>query len=52
MVQVFSNERSLNLEHKTDRIVASVEMAPNRMFKLDLNSVQERCLKVSLENKK
>jgi transposase InsO family protein len=26
-------------------------MAPNRMFKLDLNSVHERCLKVSLENK-
>jgi hypothetical protein len=49
--KIFSNGRSLNLEEKTDRMVASVEMAPNKMFKFDLNSIQERCLKVSLENK-
>jgi hypothetical protein len=39
------------LEDKNGKMVASVEMAPNRIFKLDLNSIQERCLKVSLENK-
>jgi hypothetical protein len=39
------------LEDKTGRMVASVEMTPNKMFKLDLNFVQERCLKVSLKNK-
>jgi GAG-pre-integrase domain len=50
--KVFLNERSLNLEDKIGRMMASVEMTSNRMFKLDLNSVQERCLKVSLENKK
>jgi transposase InsO family protein len=49
--KIFSNGRSLNLEDKTSRMVASVKMAPNRMFKLDLNSVQDRCLKVSLKNK-
>jgi Integrase core domain/GAG-pre-integrase domain len=48
--KIFSNGRSMNLKDKTGRMVASVEMVPNRMFKLDLNSVQERCLKVSLEN--
>jgi hypothetical protein len=32
-------------------MMESVEIAPNRMFKLDLNSVQERYLKVSLKNK-
>jgi hypothetical protein len=48
--KIFSNVRSLNLEDKTGRMVVSVEIVPNKMFKLDLNSVQERCLKVSLEN--
>jgi Integrase core domain/GAG-pre-integrase domain len=45
------NGRSLNLEDKTGIIMASVKMTPNRMFKLDLNSVHEKCLKVSLESK-
>jgi hypothetical protein len=49
--KIFSNGRYLNLEDKTGRMVVSVEMTPNRMFKLDLHSIQERCLKVSLENK-
>jgi hypothetical protein len=49
--KVFSNGRSLNLEDKTGRMVTSVKMTPNRMFKLDFNSIQERCLKVSLVNK-
>jgi GAG-pre-integrase domain len=49
--KIFSNVRSLNLEDKTDKMVASVEMASNKMFKMNLNSVQERCLKVSMENK-
>jgi hypothetical protein len=49
--KIFSNERSLNLKDKTGRMMASVEMAPNRMFKLNLNFVQERCMKVSLKNK-
>jgi GAG-pre-integrase domain len=49
--KVFSNEISLNLEDNTGIMVVSVKMTPNRMFKLDLNFVQERCLKVSLENK-
>jgi hypothetical protein len=51
MENVISNGRSLNLEDKNGKMVASVEMAPNRIFKLDLNSIQVRCLKVSLENK-
>jgi GAG-pre-integrase domain len=41
----------LNLEDKTGIMVVSVEMVLDRMFKLDLNFVQERCLKVSLKNK-
>jgi hypothetical protein len=49
--KIFSNGRSLNLEDKTGRMMASVEITPNRIFKLDLNSVQDKCLKVSLENK-
>jgi hypothetical protein len=32
-------------------MVATVKIALNKMFKLDLNSVQERCMRVSLENK-
>jgi hypothetical protein len=49
--KIFSNKRSLNIEDKTDIIVASVEMMSNKMFKLNLNSIQERCLKVDLKNK-
>jgi GAG-pre-integrase domain len=49
--KIFLNERSMNLGDKTSKMVASVKMTTNRMFNLDLNSVQERCLKESLENK-
>jgi hypothetical protein len=50
--KVFSNGRSLNLEDKTDIMVTSVEMTPNRMFKLDLNFIQERCLKVRTQDRR
>jgi hypothetical protein len=49
--KIFSNRRSLNLEDKIDILVISVEMTSNEIFKLDLNTIQERSLKLSRENK-
>jgi hypothetical protein len=49
--KIFLNRRSLNLEDKIDILVLSVEMTLNEIFKLDLNTIQERSLKLSRENK-
>jgi hypothetical protein len=42
-------DRMLHLKDKKDRLVACVEMAKNRMFKLNLRNVRERCLHVNME---
>jgi hypothetical protein len=46
---VFMKDRMLHLKDKKDRLVARVEMANNRMFKLNLRNVRERCLHVNME---
>ena len=48
--RVYSKGTKLSLEDKQGRIVASVEMAPNRMFKMNLGSLQTSCLKINTNN--
>ncbi|XP_020271909.1 cingulin-like [Asparagus officinalis] len=47
---VFMKDRMLHLKDKKDRLLAHVEMAKNRMFKLNLRNVQERCLQINMED--
>ena len=48
--RVYSKGTKLSLEDKHGKIVASVEMAPNRMFKMNLGSLQTSCLKIDTNN--
>ncbi|XP_020271911.1 outer dense fiber protein 2-like [Asparagus officinalis] len=47
---VFIKDRMLHLKDKKSRLLAQVEMAKNRMFKLNLRNVQERCLQINKED--
>ena len=47
--RVYSKEKTLNLEDKHGKVVASVEMAPNRMFKMNIGSFEAKCLKVNCQ---
>src|SRR5512136_253226 len=49
--KVYSKGTKLNLEDKLKKLVAGVEMAPNRMFKMNIGSLQTTCLKINTENK-
>ncbi|KAE8721174.1 hypothetical protein F3Y22_tig00016637pilonHSYRG00095 [Hibiscus syriacus] len=44
-------DRILHLKDKQGRIVARVEMGKNRMYKLSLRSVREKCLRIDVEDK-
>ncbi|KAE8671027.1 hypothetical protein F3Y22_tig00112000pilonHSYRG00251 [Hibiscus syriacus] len=44
-------DRILHLKDKQGRIVARVEMGKNRMYKLNLRSVREKCLRIDVEDK-
>lgn len=45
-------DRVLQLNDKQGRSVARVEMGKNRMYKLNLQKVQEKCLQVNVEDKR
>jgi len=47
---VLMKDRVLYLKDKSDRLIARVEMKKNRMYKLDLKIVQERCLKLDVKD--
>ena len=47
---VLMKDRVLYLKDKSDRLIAQVEMKKNRMYKLDLKIVQERCLKLDVKD--
>ena len=44
-------DRMMHLKDKGGRTLACVEMAKNRMYKLNLRNMQERCLQVNMMNK-
>ena len=44
-------ERMLYLKDRNDRLLAHIERAKNRMFKLNLKNIQEKCLQVNMEDK-
>ena len=41
----------MNLEDRNGKLVAKVEMAQNRMFKMNLGGLETRCLKTDVEDK-
>jgi GAG-pre-integrase domain len=48
---VFMKNRVLQLKDNRGRLVARVDMAKNRMYKLNLRNVREKCLQVDMKNK-
>ena len=48
---VFMKDRMMHLKDKGGRTLACVEMAKNRMYKLNLRNMRERCLQVNMTNK-
>ena len=48
---IFLKDRLLNLKDKKERLVARVEIGRNRMYKLNLRSIREKCLRVDVEDK-
>ena len=47
--RVYSKEKTLNMEDKNGKVIASVEMALNRMFKMNIGSFEAKCLKVNCQ---
>ena len=48
---LFLKNRLLHLKDKQGRLVARIEMGRNRMYKLNLRSIKEKCLRVDIEDK-
>jgi len=47
---VLMKDRVLHLKDKFGRLVTRVEMRKNRMYKLKLNILQRKCLKLDLKD--
>ncbi|KAI5402444.1 hypothetical protein KIW84_050167 [Lathyrus oleraceus] len=47
---ILMEDRNLQLKDKTGRLVALVEIGKNRMYKLNLKSIREKCLHVNVED--
>ncbi|KAI5438647.1 hypothetical protein KIW84_024397 [Lathyrus oleraceus] len=48
---ILMKERILHLKDKLGHLIARVELEKNRMYKLNLINVREKCLQVSVEDK-
>ena len=48
---IFLKDRLLHLKDKQGRLVAQVEIERNQMYKLNLRSIRENCLRVDVEEK-
>jgi hypothetical protein len=48
--EIFMKNQTLHLKDKQGRQIARVEMGENRMFKLNLWRIEEKCLKVNKED--
>ena len=48
---IFLKDHLLHLKDKKERLVARVEIGRNRMYKLNLRNIQEKCLRVDVEEK-
>jgi transposase InsO family protein len=48
---VFMKNRVLQLKDNRGRLVARIDIAKNRMYKLNLRNVREKCLQVDMKNK-
>nr|KYP52959.1 Retrovirus-related Pol polyprotein from transposon TNT 1-94 [Cajanus cajan] len=47
---VLMKDRVLYLKDKHDRLIARVEMKKNRMYKLEMNIIQNKCLKLDVKD--
>jgi len=47
---ILLKDRLLHLKDKQGHLVARVEMGRNRMYKLNLGSIKEKCLRVDVED--
>jgi len=45
-------ERVLDLQDKLGRLIARVEMKKKRMYKLELKIIQEKCLKLDVQDER
>ena len=48
---IFLKDHLLHLKDKEENLVARVEIRRNRMYKLNLRSMREKCLRVDVEDK-
>ena len=48
---IFLKDRLLHQKDKQGRLVARVEIGRNHMYKLNLRSIREKCLRVDVEDK-
>ena len=47
---VFMKDRELQLKDKLGRLMARVEMKKNRMYKLELKIIQDKCMQLGVED--
>jgi len=47
---ILMKDRVLDLKDKLGRLIARVEMKKNRMYKLELKIIQEKCLKLDVQD--
>jgi hypothetical protein len=48
---IFMKDRMMHLKDKRNRLIAHIKMIKNRMYKLTLRNIQEKCLKINMMNK-
>jgi hypothetical protein len=48
--KIFMKKRTLYLKDSRGRVIARVEMGENRMFKLNIQMIEQKCLKINKED--
>jgi hypothetical protein len=48
--KIFMKKKTLHLKDSRGRTIARVEMGENRMFKLNLQRIEQKCLKIKKED--
>jgi hypothetical protein len=48
--KIFMKKRTLHLKDSLGRAIARVEMRENRMIKLNLQRIEQKCLKINKED--
>jgi hypothetical protein len=48
---IFMKDRMMHLKDERNHLIAHIEMIKNRMYKLTLRNIQEKCLKINMMDK-